>query len=189
MVGRHFPSPTPMDSSLHSGCFSSYFQPSCVFGRFQEQHYWDLWIVKGLLKSQLFSIANDTLQNFMDQIERFGFIPNGGCIYYWNHLQPPLFIQMLRKLANRTVSMKSPITKKMYMMTQYRVTNTAPRPESYLQPTLNASQSTALYAELASGTETDWDYALRWLTNPTIPNPMLIDAVEVRPALHVAFDS
>lgn len=44
--------------------------------------YWDsYWIVRGLLKSELFSTANDTLQNFMDELELFGFIPNGGRIY------------------------------------------------------------------------------------------------------------
>ncbi|KAJ7089552.1 hypothetical protein C8R44DRAFT_990844 [Mycena epipterygia] len=109
--------------------------------------------------------------------------------------------------SQTTVSVKSPIPKKMYAMAQYSVTtgNTAPRPELYLQvrvfvsfplalplfppsflshyslhyltihdptqPTLNASQSTVLYPELASGAETGWDYSSRWITNPTVPNP------------------
>ena len=30
----------------------------------------------------------------MDEIERFGFIPNGGRIYYLNRSQPPLFIHV-----------------------------------------------------------------------------------------------
>jgi len=51
-------------------------------GRFREIYYWDsFWIVEGLIESQLFNIANDTLQNFMDQLDQFGFIPNGGRIY------------------------------------------------------------------------------------------------------------
>ncbi|KAJ6554990.1 glycoside hydrolase family 37 protein [Mycena vulgaris] len=172
-------------------------------GRFREQYYWDsFWIVEGLLESELFSIANDTLQNFMDELEQFGFIPNGGRIYYLNRSQPPLFIQMLARYvaasndtailkralplaerelawwaANRTVSVRSPFTNATHAMAQYSVTNTAPRPESYLpdyltvhdpaQPVLNASQSAELYAELASGAETGWDYSSRWLTNIT----------------------
>ncbi|KAJ6624408.1 trehalase [Mycena sp. CBHHK59/15] len=172
-------------------------------GRFREQYYWDsFWIVEGLIESELFDIANGTLQNFMDEIERFGFIPNGGRIYYLNRSQPPLFIQMLaryvaaskdtailkralplaeRELAwwqtNRTVSVRSPFTNKTHAMAQYSVTNTAPRPESYLQdyltvhdptqPALNATQAAQLYAELASGAETGWDYSARWLTNTT----------------------
>lgn len=44
--------------------------------------YWDsYWIVQGLLKSELYDIVKDTLENFMDELENFGFIPNGGRIY------------------------------------------------------------------------------------------------------------
>lgn len=51
-------------------------------GRFREQYYWDsFWIVEGLLESELFDIANATLQNFMDELDTIGFIPNGGRIY------------------------------------------------------------------------------------------------------------
>lgn len=50
--------------------------------------------MEGLLESELYSVANSTLQNFMDEIERFGFIPNGGRIYYLNRSQPPVFIHV-----------------------------------------------------------------------------------------------
>lgn len=51
-------------------------------GRFRELYYWDsFWIVEGLIQSGLLDIANGTLQNFMDEIDDFGFIPNGGRIY------------------------------------------------------------------------------------------------------------
>lgn len=44
--------------------------------------YWDsYWILKGLIQSQLFDAVNATLQNFMDELEKFGFIPNGGRTY------------------------------------------------------------------------------------------------------------
>ena len=44
--------------------------------------YWDsYWIIKGLIVSQLYDVVNGTLQNFMDEIEKYGFIPNGGRIY------------------------------------------------------------------------------------------------------------
>ncbi len=44
--------------------------------------YWDsYWIIEGLIKSELFSVAQDTLQNFMDELDTLGFIPNGGRIY------------------------------------------------------------------------------------------------------------
>ncbi|KAI0345565.1 glycoside hydrolase [Trametopsis cervina] len=141
-------------------------------GRFREQYYWDsYWILRGLLKSQLFSVANDTLQNFMDELESFGFIPNGGRIYYLNRSQPPLFIQMLeayvaetndssildralplaeKELAwwqtNRTSTVTSPFTNQSYPLARYAVANTAPRPESYLADylTVNDPGSPAL---------------------------------------------
>ena len=41
--------------------------------------YWDsYWIIQGSLTSQLYATVNGTLQNFMDEIEDFGFVPNGG---------------------------------------------------------------------------------------------------------------
>lgn len=51
-------------------------------GRFREQYYWDsFWIIEGLIESELFDIAEDTLNNFMDELDTIGFIPNGGRIY------------------------------------------------------------------------------------------------------------
>jgi len=170
-------------------------------GRFREQYYWDsFWIVEGLIESQLFDIVNATLQNFMDELDQFGFIPNGGRIYYLNRSQPPLFIHMLARyveasgdksiltralplaekelkwfLDNRSVQVKSPFSNNTFTVYRYSVTNTAPRPESYLTdyttanaaasgPTLNETQKGNLYAELASGAESGWDYTMRWFS-------------------------
>lgn len=190
-------------------------------GRFREQYYWDsYWIVQGLLQSELYETANATLQNFMDELHSFGFIPNGGRIYcaslllvlhriyalilWWidlNRSQPPLFIRMLydyvsttndtsilrrafplaeAELAwwrtNRTISVTSPFTNTTHNISRYAVTNSAPRPESYLQdyttandpalPALNESARGLLYAELASGAESGWDYTARWFADP-----------------------
>ncbi|KAL0960569.1 hypothetical protein HGRIS_005607 [Hohenbuehelia grisea] len=127
-------------------------------GRFREQYYWDsFWILEGLIQSELFDIANATLQNFMDELETIGFIPNGGRIYYLNRSQPPVFIHMLARYVeatndtailrrglplaetelrwwaeNRSVRVTSPKTRRTYTMSRYAVNNTAPRPESYL---------------------------------------------------------
>ncbi|KAF8627421.1 hypothetical protein AX17_006236 [Amanita inopinata Kibby_2008] len=168
-------------------------------GRFREQYYWDsFWIVEGLIESQLFDVANATLQNFMDELDSFGFIPNGGRVYYLNRSQPPLFIQMLARYvaasgdrgilkralplaekelrwwdSERSVQVTSPFSNRVFKMYRYAVNNTAPRPESYFTdytlandpasgPALNETQRSALYAELASGAETGWDYSTRW---------------------------
>jgi alpha,alpha-trehalase len=59
--------------------------------------YWDSkFILDGLLKSELYSVAKSTLDNFMDEIQQFGFIPNGGRIYYLNRSQPPVFTTVSR---------------------------------------------------------------------------------------------
>ncbi|OAX38447.1 glycoside hydrolase family 37 protein [Rhizopogon vinicolor AM-OR11-026] len=137
-------------------------------GRFREQYYWDsYWIIQGLLQSELYDTVNATLQNFMDEIEDFGFIPNGGRIYYLDRSQPPLFIHMVydyvnvtgdtsvlqralplaeAELAwwanNRTLEVTSPYTSQTYMMSHYAVNNSAPRPESYLTDYLTVHDPT-----------------------------------------------
>ncbi|KAG1759295.1 glycoside hydrolase family 37 protein [Suillus occidentalis] len=158
-------------------------------GRFREQC------------SQLYETVNATLQNFMDEIEGFGFIPNGGRIYYLNRSQPPLFIHMVYDYVNVTgdtsiLQRALPLaeaelawwannrTIESYMMAHYAVNNTAPRPESYLtdylvihDPTLSTpltdSQAAELYSELASGAETTWDYSSRFEAIPQLGNPGL----------------
>ncbi|KAF8073583.1 trehalase [Lyophyllum atratum] len=187
-----------------TGCESSLIPLNHTFvvpgGRFREQYYWDsFWIVEGLIESELFDIVNATLQNFMDELDNFGFIPNGGRIYYLNRSQPPLFIQMLARYVatsgdrsilaralplaekelkwwddNRSVQVTSGsnTTHKMY---RYAVNNGAPRPESYRtdyvtanEPAnLNETQRSELYAELASGAESGWDYTVRWFADTT----------------------
>jgi alpha,alpha-trehalase len=73
------------------------------------------------------------------------------------------------------------------LLYSYRVQNTQPRPESYLEDyvtannhsyyatsgiiypettPLNDSQKAELYANLATGAESGWDYGTRWLANP-----------------------
>ncbi|KAH6912593.1 trehalase [Coprinopsis sp. MPI-PUGE-AT-0042] len=151
-------------------------------GRFREQYYWDsFWILEGLLESELYGIANGTLQNFMDELDTIGFIPNGGRIYYLNRSQPPVFIQMLaryvqvtndRSILNRglplaekelrwwarerSLDVRSPFTNQTHTVYHYAVNNSAPRPESY--------RTADLYAELASGAESGWDYTARWFS-------------------------
>ncbi|KAG0150475.1 hypothetical protein CROQUDRAFT_38208 [Cronartium quercuum f. sp. fusiforme G11] len=126
-------------------------------GRFRENYYWDtFWILEGLLHSRIFSLAKSTLLNFLDEIELFGFIPNGARLYYLNRSQPPLFTQMLNLYVsttndtsllaralplvetelnwwynNQRESVKSPFTSKEHEVFLYRVNNSAPRPEGY----------------------------------------------------------
>ncbi|KAF5360563.1 hypothetical protein D9756_004935 [Leucocoprinus leucothites] len=191
--------------SSRSDCESSLIPLNHTFvvpgGRFREQYYWDsYWIVEGLLESELYSIVNDTLQNFMDELDRIGFIPNGGRVYYLDRSQPPLFIQMLSRYVtvtndtsilsralplaekelkwwrdNRSLNVTSPFTNQTHLVYHYSANPvtlvillcsdylTANGPE--INPPLNDTQKAALYAELATGAESGWDYTKRWFTD------------------------
>jgi alpha,alpha-trehalase len=59
-------------------------------GRFREFYYWDAyWIIKGLIVSGMTDSVRLMIENFLDLVERFGFVPNGGRIYYSKRSQPP----------------------------------------------------------------------------------------------------
>lgn len=87
---------------------------------------------------------------------------------------------------NRTVTLER--AGRNYSLNHYAVLNTQPRPESYyedyvtannrtyfnedgqqfnLTQSLNDTEKAALYANLASGAESGWDYSTRWLKNPS----------------------
>lgn len=127
-------------------------------GRFREAYYWDTyWVIIGLLTGGLQETTKGILRNFMDLIDQYGWIPNGGRVYYLNRSQPPLFTQMLylyvtstndtsfleeavsindRELlwwdTNRAIEVAghSGMT---HMTHRYFVTSSAPRPESYAE--------------------------------------------------------
>ncbi|EME29713.1 alpha,alpha-trehalase [Galdieria sulphuraria] len=69
-------------------------------GRFREFYYWDSYfIIKGLLSCGLFTLARDMVDNLLDMVFKFGFVPNGGRIYYLNRSQPPLLSDMVAILV------------------------------------------------------------------------------------------
>ncbi|KAL4421491.1 hypothetical protein ABPG75_010782 [Micractinium tetrahymenae] len=71
--------------------------------RFREVYYWDSYLIlEGLLASNLTTLAQDIISNFIDLIKTYGFIPNGIRAYYLNRSQPPLFSQMVRIVYEAT---------------------------------------------------------------------------------------
>jgi alpha,alpha-trehalase len=65
-------------------------------GRFRESYYWDSWwIVRGLLVCEMPLTAKYVILNLLDDIDNFGFVPNGGRIYYLDRSQPPLLSEMV----------------------------------------------------------------------------------------------
>jgi len=75
-------------------------------GRFRETYYWDsYWIVRGLLVCGMVDTAQGVVQNLLDDVSDFGFVPNGGRVYYTQRSQPPLLASMVldvvRAIATR----------------------------------------------------------------------------------------
>lgn len=69
-------------------------------GRFRETYYWDsYWIVEGMLACGMIETAKGLVQNLLDDVECFGFVPNGSRIYYLNRSQPPLLCEMVATVA------------------------------------------------------------------------------------------
>ncbi|KAJ6444856.1 trehalase precursor [Purpureocillium lavendulum] len=74
-------------------------------GRFREPYYWDTyWVLEGLVRTRgaFTEIARNAIDNFLDLVERFGFVPNGARIYYLNRSQPPMLAQMVRTYLAHT---------------------------------------------------------------------------------------
>ncbi|KAK7529448.1 trehalose [Phyllosticta citribraziliensis] len=203
--------------SACDGCVSSFIPINRTFvvagGRFREAYYWDsFWIIEGLLRTRgsFTQVAENIIENFLDLVEEFGFVPNGARVYYLNRSQPPLLTQMVKiyvdytgnatilKRAlpilvkeydfwknNRSVDVVDPQDGTTYKLNHYSVSNTQPRPESYVEdyetannasyyakdgtqhpgPALSDETRRTLYANLASGAESGWDYSSRWIAN------------------------
>jgi alpha,alpha-trehalase len=65
-------------------------------GRFIEMYYWDtFWTIEGLLVCDMYKTVRMMLENFINFINTYGFIPNGSRVYYLNRSQPPYFSQMV----------------------------------------------------------------------------------------------
>ncbi|GAB5355046.1 hypothetical protein AAMO2058_000172300 [Amorphochlora amoebiformis] len=163
-------------------------------GRFRESYYWDsYWIVKGLIISGLGSIAKGVVKNLLDDVHKFGFVPNGGRIYYATRSQPPLLCSMVREVyessddkeflssALRTLEIEysfwmSPANSRVVAipvpningvtveLNRYYSKDNTPRPESYRED-LNTSESPHIFREIRSAAESGWDFSSRWILN------------------------
>lgn len=154
-------------------------------GRFREFYYWDsYWVIEGLLISEMFTTAKFHIQNLIDMVKTYGFVPNGGRIYYINRSQPPLLTLMVYRyfqvtndkqflqdalpfldqeyqfwMKNRTVPIGNGV------MNIYHVLNKSPRPESYKEDFDDAERSVdkkEFFINIASGAESGWDFSSRW---------------------------
>lgn len=74
-------------------------------GRFRESYYWDsYWIVQGLLVSDMPATARGIVNHLLEFVSDFGFVPNGGRIYYLTRSQPPMLSDMVKLVARVPVN-------------------------------------------------------------------------------------
>lgn len=126
-------------------------------GRFKEYYYWDTyWIVKGLLLSDMTDTAKGMIENLLTVVDQYGFMPNGGRVYYLNRSQPPVLtlmvfdyvkftndyefleknINILEKELNFWLTKRLAevnIDGKTYNLAHYDSESDTPRPESYVE--------------------------------------------------------
>ncbi|CAG9939590.1 unnamed protein product [Clonostachys rosea f. rosea IK726] len=167
---------SPSSSSNCTSCPNSFIPVNHTFvvagGRFREPYYWDsYWVIEGLLRTggSFTEISKNIIENFLDFVEDYGFVPNAARIYYLNRSQPPLLSLMIQTyvdytndteildralpllvkeheffMNNRTVDVQ--VGNKTYTLNRYAVENTQPRPESYREDYITARNS-SYYAE------------------------------------------
>jgi len=163
-------------------------------GRFREFYYWDsYWTIDGLLLCDMKETVKGMLENFMQLVDKYGMVPNGGRIYYTRRSQPPYAIPMMKLYVDATddwdfirkhadnmekelmfwIHQRSRDVNyrgKAYMVAQYNVQVDGPRPESYREDyevamSVPAPARSPLYVEYKSGAESGWDYSSRWIVN------------------------
>lgn len=157
-------------------------------GRFREFYYWDsYWIIRGLLITEMHHTAKGMLENFSQIVAEYGFIPNGGRIYYAGRSQPPLFIPMVKEYYDYTKDlqfvrdhieifdkefqywMNNHLTEVQgHLMATYGDQSSGPRPESYAEDIESGAafateaEREEHYAQLKAGAESGMDFSSRW---------------------------
>lgn len=160
-------------------------------GRFIEFYYWDsYWVIRGLLYSQMHHTARGMLSNFLSIIQRYGFIPNGGRVYYSKRSQPPLLAAMIKSYVEFTHDEQFAIDAvptlaaefeyfvdthmvevNGHKLAVYRDSSVGPRPESYREDFENAmifdtpEKKQEFYSNIAAGAESGMDFSSRWFIN------------------------
>lgn len=162
-------------------------------GRFREVYYWDSYFTMlGLALSGKIDLIEHMVQNFADQIDLIGFIPNGNRTYFLSRSQPPFFSLMVELLAQHKGEgilgkfasqlqqeyqfwMEGPRLVQLadnQTLNRYYDHLDIPRAESYEEDmTLNTQSGhpndhSSLYRDLRAACESGWDFSTRWLSDP-----------------------
>lgn len=75
----------------------------CAKDKFQELYYWDTYFAcRGLVKQGFLHQVKNNCDNFIYEVQEFGFIPNGSREYYLNRSQPPYFASLINLIFENT---------------------------------------------------------------------------------------
>lgn len=160
-------------------------------GRFNEYYYWDnYWILEGLIVCGMTDTVRGIIDNFITMVRRYGFVPNGGRIYYTNRSQPPMLTFMAKnyfeasgnltwlrtninylshevKFWVRERMKRIQVGNRYYDIAFYICNSDGPRPESYREDIATASviadqkKKQKLYKELKAAAQSGWDFSSR----------------------------
>jgi len=184
-------------------------------GRFREFYYWDsYWVIKGLLLSDMKSTVKGMLENFMAMVEKYGFVPNGGRIYYTRRSQPPFLSLMVNEYYKATSDIAfveshiSTLRKEYdfwmaergiivdgYLLNIYISKINQPRPESYREdkeisdslPTDEERQE--WQSHVTSACESGWDFSTRWAGNAYSAEDEFLPQLQTRNIVPVDLNS
>ena len=163
-------------------------------GRFREYYYWDsYWVVNGLLVCGMKDTVKGMIDNFIQLVNTFGFVPNGGRIYYTNRSQPPFLIPIVSLYLNKTGdvdyvksilnalekeytfwrknrTVEVELSSGKYKLSIYAANMNTPRPESYYEDIHTAQEvpedaRSTLFQDIASAAESGWDFSTRWFNH------------------------
>ncbi|KAJ1939076.1 hypothetical protein GGF37_004548 [Kickxella alabastrina] len=169
--------------------------------------------LEGILRSGLKEVAKSNIRCLLDFVDIYGFVPNGARSYYLDRSQPPLLTLMVKLYYEHTndsefVRQSMPLLIKEHQywqenhavvvntpggnvtLNRYIVDTDQPRPESYsvdYELAHNVSsdplRQAVIYAEMAAGAESGWDYSSRWVRNTAAPADTFLN--EIRTSLVV----
>ncbi|KAH8271604.1 hypothetical protein KR018_010892, partial [Drosophila ironensis] len=184
-------------------------------GRFIEFYYWDsYWIVRGLLYCEMYDTVRGMINNFKSMVQRIGFIPNGGRVYYWGRSQPPYLTSMVKSYVEFTNDYQFAIDSldelehefeffmnnhsvqvKGHDMAVYRDSSTGPRPESYSEDVESAkvfqtdAEKEDHWSELKSAAESGMDFSSRWFIDSAGGNSGNLTNLKCRSVVPVDLNS
>lgn len=182
-------------------------------GRFLEYYYWDsYWVIRGLLLSEMKKTVKGMLENFLDLLATFEYIPNGGRVYYSKRTQPPLLSGMIKSYLDATNDTSILTTMNVRLLrdefdyftktrpgvqvnghTLYQYTDSSygPRPESYREDFESSKnlQSTQdredFYSEMKAGAESGMDFTSRWFIGENNTNEGTLTDIKTKSIIPV----